>query len=147
MSESHAASIFTESLLTIIRQQRHLATRVIVATQEPTISPKLLDLSSMTIVHRFTSPSWLQALKSHLAGISDNEESSQRDVSEIFKEIVNLEAGQALLFSPSAILDTVNDQEGDGSINLRPKKLGLRYVKLRVRKRLTADGGRSILAA
>ncbi len=146
MSESRAASTFTESLLTIIRQQRHLATRVIIATQEPTISPKLLDLSSMTIVHRFTSPSWLQALKTHLAGISNNDESSQRDVSEIFKEIVNLEAGQALLFSPSAILDTVNDQEGDGYINLRPKKLGLRYVKLRVRKRLTADGGRSILA-
>ncbi len=147
MSESRAASTFTESLLTIIRQQRHLATRVIIATQEPTISPKLLDLSSMTIVHRFTSPSWLQALKTHLAGISNNDESSsQRDVSEIFKEIVNLEAGQALLFSPSAILDTVNDQEGDGHINLRPKKLGLRYVKLRVRKRLTADGGRSILA-
>jgi len=100
----------------------------------------------MTIVHRFTSPSWLQALKTHLAGISNNDESSQRDVSEIFKEIVNLEAGQALLFSPSAILDTVNDQEGEGYINLRPKKLGLRYVKLRVRKRLTADGGRSILA-
>ncbi len=146
MSESRAASTFTESLLTIIRQQRHLATRVIIATQEPTISPKLLDLSSMTIVHPFTSPSWLQALKTHLAGISNNDESSQRDVSEIFKEIVNLEAGQALLFSPSAILDTVNDQEGDGYINLRPKKLGLRYVKLRVRKRLTADGGRSILA-
>lgn len=146
MSESRAASTFTESLLTIIRQQRHLATRVIIATQEPTISPKLLDLSSMTIVHRFTSPSWLQALKTHLAGISNNDESSQRDVSEIFKEIVNLEAGQALLFSPSAILDTVNDQEGEGYINLRPKKLGLRYVKLRVRKRLTADGGRSILA-
>ncbi len=146
MSESRAASTFTESLLTIIRQQRHLATRVIIATQEPTISPKLLDLSSMTIVHRFTSPSWLQALKTHLAGISNNDESSQRDVSEIFKEIVNLEAGQALLFSPSAILDTVNDQEGEGYINLRPKKLGLRYVKLRVRKRLTADGGRSIFA-
>jgi hypothetical protein len=146
MSESRAASTFTESLLTIIRQQRHLATRVIIATQEPTISPKLLDLSSMTIVHRFTSPSWLQALKTHLAGISNNDESSQRDVSEIFKEIVNLEAGQALLFSPSAVLDTVNDQEGDGYINLRPKNLGLRYVKLRVRKRLTADGGRSILA-
>ncbi len=147
MSDSKAANTFTESLLTIIRQQRHLATRVTVATQEPTISPKLLDLSSMTIVHRFTSPSWLQVLKTHLAGISNDDESSQRDVTEIFKTIVNLEAGQALLFSPSAILDMMDDQEGNAYVNLRPMKLGLRYVKMRVRKRLTADGGRSILAA
>lgn len=146
MSESRAASTFTESLLTIIRQQRHLATRVIIATQEPTISPKLLDLSSMTIVHRFTSPDWLQVLKTHLAGISDDDESSKRDVNEIFRTIVTLEAGQALLFSPSAILDTANDHGGNDYTNLRPKKLGLQYVKMRVRQRLTADGGRSILA-
>ncbi len=147
MSDTKAANTFTETLLTIIRQQRHLATRVIIATQEPTISPKLLDLSSMTIVHRFTSPHWLEALKTHLAGISNGDGSSERDVKEIFKTIVNLEAGQALLFSPSAILDLAKDHEDDDYVELRTKKLGLRYIKMRVRQRLTADGGRSILAA
>lgn len=63
MTATDSSSQFTESLLSVIRQQRHLATRVIIATQEPTISPALLDLSSMTIVHRFTSPSWLAALR------------------------------------------------------------------------------------
>ena len=147
MSDSSAANAFTESLLTIIRQQRHLATRVIIATQEPTISPKLLDLSSMTIVHRFSSPSWLQALKTHLAGVPNDDEASERNAAKIFDTIANLGTGQALLFSPSAILDMADDEEGNDGGEMKTRKLGLRYVKMRVRKRLTADGGRSILAA
>lgn len=141
MTATDSSSQFTESLLSVIRQQRHLATRVIIATQEPTISPALLDLSSMTIVHRFTSPSWLAALKSHLAGVSSEGDASKRDVAQIFKQIVNLNAGQALLFSPSAMLGVE-----DGQTGLKMKKLGTGYVKVQVRKRLTADGGRSILA-
>ncbi|KAK3174211.1 hypothetical protein OEA41_001455 [Lepraria neglecta] len=144
MTATSSSSQFTESLLSVIRQQRHLATRIIIATQEPTISPALLDLSSMTIVHRFTSPSWLTALKSHLAGVSIEREVSKRDVAKIFKQIVNLEAGEALLFSPSAMTGPDKDA---GLEDLKMQKLGLGYVKVRVRQRLTADGGRSILAA
>lgn len=141
-----SSSSFTESLLSVIRQQRHLATRVIIATQEPTISPKLLDLSSMTIVHRFTSPSWLQALRSHLAGVSKFERNDGRDIKEIFDKIVNLEAGEALLFSPSMMLNVTEGGLGDAKV-LRTEKLGMRYLKMRVRNRLTADGGKSIMAA
>ena len=145
MSSTASASTFTENLLSVIRQQRHLATRVIIATQEPTISPKLLDLSSMTIVHRFTSPEWLAALKSHLAGVAGVCDESKRDIKEIFRTIVNLDVGEALLFSPSAMLKVA---EGVGSKDKElVQKLGMAYVKMRVRKRLTADGGRSILAA
>ena len=144
MTATSSSSQFTESLLSVIRQQRHLATRIIIATQEPTISPAILDLSSMTIVHRFTSPSWLAALKSHLAGVSIEGEVSKRDVAEIFKQIVNLEAGEALLFSPSAMIEPDKDA---GLQGLKMQKLGPGYVKVRVRQRLTADGGRSILAA
>lgn len=139
MSGAESASTFTESLLSVIRQQRHLATRVVIATQEPTISSKLLELSSLTVVHRFTSPSWLQTLKAHLAGVSSMDESSNRNVSSIFNMIVNLQAGQALLFSPCAMLDM--KAEGD------MVKLGTRFVKIKIRKRLTTDGGRSIMAA
>jgi len=144
MTGTSSSSQFTESLLSVIRQQRHLATRIIIATQEPTISPALLDLSSMTIVHRFTSPNWLAALKSHLAGVSSEGHASKRDVVKIFDQIVNLEAGEALLFSPSAMTGPEKDT---GHRGLRMQKLGTGYVKVRVRKRLTADGGRSILAA
>ena len=142
-----SSSSFTESLLSVIRQQRHLATRVIIATQEPTISPKLLDLCSMTIVHRFTSPSWLQALKSHLAGVSIFDDDETRDLKTIFKKIVNLEAGEALLFSPSMILSVSEGGTAPGAKVLQTVKLGMGYVQMRVRNRVTADGGRSILAA
>jgi len=143
MNGTTAANAFTEDLLGIIRQQRHLATRVIIATQEPTISPKLLDLCSMTFVHRFTSPEWMGTLRKHLAGASgigldDNDESEKHNVKEIFGEIVKLNAGQALLFSPSAMLDV--NAEG------KAQKLGLGYVKVGIRKRITTDGGRSIMA-
>ncbi|MCJ1308201.1 hypothetical protein MMC25_001854 [Agyrium rufum] len=162
MSSSDAASAFTENLLQVIRQQRHLATRVIIATQEPTISPKLLSLCSMTVVHRFTSPDWMSSLKHHLAGISspfDNEgrKSNHRDAAEIFHTIVNLDTGHALLFAPSAMLDVVEEEPDKtpaignelgkgGTANLRAQKLGMGYVKLRIRKRITVDGGRSIMS-
>lgn len=143
MTATSSSSQFTQSLLEVIREQRHLAARVIIATQEPTISPALLDLSSMTIVHRFTSPSWLTTLKSHLAGMSVEGETSKRDIAGIFKQIVNLEAGQALLFSPSSM--TGADLKADHD-QLKMQKLGVGYLKIGVRKRLTEDGGRSILA-
>lgn len=214
MTGTASALSFTESLLQVIRQQRHLATRVIIATQEPTISPKLLDLASITIVHRFTSPDWMRSLQSHLAGVSSQDE-SRRDVQAIFPKIVTLDAGEALLFAPSAMLDFEDDNkhhqqpeiaptasqtsagkgkmattttapavasnaseglatiheeqteeqeeqedrpgQGQGqerdqeagpspAFKLRAKKLGMEYIKVRVRKRLTADGGRSIMA-
>ncbi|KAL8787940.1 MAG: hypothetical protein Q9213_001967 [Squamulea squamosa] len=149
MSESGTSASFTNSLLSAIRLRRHYGTRVIISTQEPTISPKLLDLCSMTIVHRFTSPDWMLALKGHLAAVSELAEGdSQSNVREIFKTIVNLEAGQALLFSPSAMLGTRLVPGSDASSrDAKIPKLGLRYVKMRVRSRLTADGGKSVMAA
>lgn len=144
MTGTDSSTAFTESLLSVIRQQRHLGTRVIIATQEPTISPKLLDLTSMTIVHRFTSPAWLTELKSHLAAVSSESEASKRGVQDLFEKIVALDAGEALVFSPSAMLG-VDSRDGSGSP--RMLKLGTRYIKVRVRQRITADGGRSILAA
>ena len=141
MSEDANAATLTQTLLSVIRQQRHLATRVVIATQEPTISPKLLDLSTMTIVHRFSSPDWLSTLKAHLAG------AAYVDEQEIFKAIDALHSGEALLFSQSAIMDLGVSSDAQGNRALKAQKLGMRYIKIEVRKRLTADGGRSIMAA
>ena len=143
MNGTDSSSAFTTSLLSVIRQQRHLATRVIIATQEPTISPSLLDLSSMTIVHRFTSPAWHEALKSHLAAISSGGGASKQKVRDIFDQMVRLGTGEAFVFAPSAMLG-VDDQGGVGSP--QTLKLGTQYIKLRVRNRVTTDGGKSILA-
>ncbi|KAJ3493353.1 hypothetical protein NLG97_g4788 [Lecanicillium saksenae] len=126
MTGSTECEVLTERLLSAIRLQRHLAARVFISTQEPTISPKLLDLCSATIVHRFTSPEWLNTLKQHLAGASrlaiatnsvfeDNEverndrvapilrgRDSETLLADIFHEIVSLHTGEALLFAPNA---------------------------------------------
>lgn len=54
--------------MTVIRQQRHLATRVVVSTQEPTVVPeKFVDLCSFVIAHRFSSPTWLKHLAEHVS--------------------------------------------------------------------------------
>lgn len=140
MTPTASATAFTDKLLQLIRQQRHLATRVVISTQEPTISPRLLDLCTVTIVHRFTSPEWFRTLCNHLAGVSTLDElgvAAKRDVRSIFVEIVELEPGEALMFSPSAMLEV------EGEV---PRKLGMEWLKVRVRRRLTEDGGKSILA-
>ena len=147
MTGTDSANTFTENLLQVIRQQRHLATRIIIATQEPTISPKLLDLSTMTIVHRFSSPDWFTVLRKHLAGVSGFDGEPGRDIKSILRKIVQLEAGEALLFSPTAIVDLVKQRSlSDFDTELTIEKLGMAYLKIRVRKRLTADGGKSIMA-
>ena len=67
-TQSGASSRLTDSLLSVIRQQRHLATRVIISTQEPTVVPsKFLDLCSFIIAHRFSSPKWLKLLADHVS--------------------------------------------------------------------------------
>lgn len=76
LTENTSSSRLTESLLSVIRQQRHLATRVVISTQEPTVVPsKFLDLCSFIIAHRFSSPTWLNHLVKHVAAgatISDD---------------------------------------------------------------------------
>ena len=128
--------------------QRHLACRVIIATQEPTISPRLLDLCSFIIVHRFTSPDWLKVLRNHLVAASL--ETSTKTASEVLErilvQIINLNAGEALLFAPSAILDVENVADRGETAKWRLGRLGISYLKVRIRHRLTSNGGKSVLA-
>ena len=146
LTRTAAAQAFTERLAQLVRLQRHMGVRVAIATQEPTLGPELLDLSSVAVVHRFTSPAWMVALREHLAGVAvvgveRDKDGRKRDVDRLFAEIVRLDAGEALVFSPAAMLNVVA-RGGE----LEPAKLGSRYIKMRVRKRLTADGGRSVRA-
>lgn len=160
MNSSVEASAFTETLLSVVRLQRHLAARVVISTQEPTISTALLNLCSVTIVHRFTSPEWLRVLRHHIAGAADDPFSSKTTTADcpktqgegeggesesesvsLFNRIVRLRVGEALLFSPGAI---VGASVRDGDVNYH--HLGAEYLTVRIRSRLTWDGGRSILS-
>ena len=125
---------FNQAICSIIRQQRHLAARVIISTQEPTVVPSsMLDLMSYIICHRFSSPSWIRHLHGHISTHTETTTGAQSwgDL------VVNLETGEALLFSPSALCT-----DGNGQV----VKLGNGYVHLFTRPRITRDGGQSILA-
>ena len=159
-----------------MRQQRHLGTRVVIATQEPTISPSFLDLCNVTIIHRFTSPAGFKAIKAHLAGATASKmKSRENDEWKIFRRIVRLATGEALLFCPTGLLDTMkSDLERDieeekecelseadeygskGGMELTINQelatgeydvlqLGSGHVHLRVRRRITVDGGQSLM--
>lgn len=153
MTDTSPAQKLTDNLLSVIRQQRHLATRVLISTQEPTISPKLLDLCNVIIAHRFTSPEWLSFMKRHLAAIAVEAESNA-----LLARIVGLNEGEAYLFAPAGIISNRDfeqiyareDPDGEGGSDEDEdedvSKLGLGYLKVKVRKRLTEDGGKSILA-
>ncbi|KAJ5895540.1 hypothetical protein N7495_007231 [Penicillium taxi] len=156
MSNSIEAENFTNTLLSTVRLQRHLGVRIMISTQEPTISSALLSLCSVTIVHRFSSPAWSRALQCHIAGAAfdkkihrnatrgEEDEESIRKPSEmaIFDQIVSLQVGEALLFSPSAIIGTSAKDPGAFTFS----RLGSGYVVLKVRDRLTEDGGKSIVS-
>jgi hypothetical protein len=128
------ADRFNQSICSIIRQQRHLAARVVVSTQEPTVVPSsMLDLMSYIICHRFSSPSWIRHLRGHVSIHTETTAGAQpwEDT------VVDLETGEALLFSTSALC-----VDGNG----RLVKLGNGHIHLFTRPRITRDGGQSILA-
>ncbi len=58
-----------------IREMRHQATSVVIASQDPLSVPRaVIELTSILLLHRMTSPAWLKHLKgaiSALDGISE----------------------------------------------------------------------------
>ncbi|GJE88163.1 hypothetical protein PsYK624_042460 [Phanerochaete sordida] len=148
-SQSGTSARLTDSLLSVIRQQRHLATRVVISTQEPTVVPtKFLDLCSFIIAHRFSSPKWLRLLANHVSAAEDT-------FDELFSKIVALRTGQAIMFAPngvglraSARAEQSDSDSGVGTSDdagaVAPLAQG--YLHVQSRLRVTRDGGHSILA-
>jgi hypothetical protein len=131
MLKTPGAKSLNETLLQIIRLQRHHGARVIVLTQEPTLLTDLISLCSVTVIHRFSSPEWFSAIKRHIPITDEN-----RD--DLMRRIESLKMGQVILYSPSAVLgfDDHNRLVTGTS----------RMIDVRVRRRLTSDGGQSVLA-
>ena len=131
MSDSPGSKFLADSLYHTIRVQRHLGTRMIISTQEPTVSTDLIALCNMTVIHRFSSPTWYAALKRHISALGDDDKA-------LMQRIEGLETGEALVYCPNTVL-AKND---DGSL---VKATG-RLLKVNIRKRITQDGGESIMA-
>ncbi|KAG1715954.1 hypothetical protein ID866_1243 [Astraeus odoratus] len=141
LSPNKAVTGLTKSLLTLTREQRHLAMRVIISTQEPTvIPPVLLDLCTVSILHRFSSPSWWQHLSNHVSADISGDDA--------FDRVVRLETGEAIVLAPSGF-GVFPDAPSSGSKqNTTVPKLnqfGRRYILMKTRRRVTLDGGSSIL--
>lgn len=66
---------------------------------------ELLDLCDVSIIHRFRSPTWSEALKNHLAGMVWSGGADSTSGKRVFDTIVGLGDGEALLFCPGAYLD------------------------------------------
>lgn len=134
LTASAEATELTSDLISVIRQKRHMGARVIVATQETTVSNTFVDLCDESIIHRFNSPKWYQTLREHLAGAC----TSNRDKDSMFRDIVKLSTGEALLFCPTAILR----MESGSAVSLQDGE-----IKILVRDRLSTDEGQSIQAS
>ncbi|KAG5648683.1 hypothetical protein DXG03_000029 [Asterophora parasitica] len=133
LSATRASSGLTNALLTLTRQQRHLSMRVIISTQEPTVVPAvLLDLCGVIFLHRFSSPSWWEHLVKHVSADFTGSDAA-------FDKVVRLQAGQAIVLAPSALGVF---SHGNNRIL---SQLGRRYLVMKTRKRVTRDGGASIL--
>ena len=131
MSDSPGSKFLADCLYDTITQQRHLGTRMIISTQEPNVSTNLIALCNMTVIHRFSSPTWYATLKRHISALNDDDKT-------LMQRIDGLETGEALVYCPSTVL-AKND---DGSL---VKPTG-RLLKVNIRKRITEDGGESIMA-
>lgn len=78
-------------------------------------------------------------------GDADDDSKSKNDtkiMEQILDDVVTLKVGEALLFAPSAMVGTKTNVDQDTAI----KRLGMEYLKISIRSRLTIDGGKSIMA-
>jgi DNA helicase HerA-like ATPase len=130
MLNTPGSRILNDYLATLIRLQRHKGARIVISTQEPTVSTDLIALCAVTVVHRFTSPAWYAALKKHINAMDDDNDT--------MRQIECLDTGEALVYSPNSVLE----KNFDGSL---VKATG-RLIRLSIRKRITRDGGESIMA-
>jgi DNA helicase HerA-like ATPase len=130
MLNTPGSKVLTEYLTRVIRLQRHLGARVVISIQEPTVSTDLIALCSVTVIHRFTSPAWYNALKKHINAMDDDDK--------IMHDIEGLETGEAIVYAPNAVLD----RNEDGTL---VKATGC-LLRLNIRDRVTLDGGESIMA-
>ncbi|KAG6903380.1 hypothetical protein C0995_013133 [Termitomyces sp. Mi166 len=101
---------------------------------EPTVVPPvLLDLCSVVFIHRFSSPSWWEHVIKHV--------STDFDGSNTFDKVVKLHTGQAIVLAPSALGMFASPTSAEKVLD----RFGRRYLVMKTRKRVTQDGGASVL--
>jgi hypothetical protein len=117
----------TDQLVSVMSKQQQLGIHTIVATQEPTLDPRLLNLFDVKIVHRFNSPARARLLQDHLTGAAVNPEP------DLFRDTVCLQTDQALIFCPTARIHLKEGTTGQHAAELKPG-----YIRVKIRPSFTA---------
>jgi DNA phosphorothioation-dependent restriction protein DptH len=100
----------------IIREMRHQATSIVIASQDPLSVPRsVIELTSLLVLHRMTSPQWLKHLKSAISSLETVTET----------QVSALVPGEALVWA---------QRSTDPRFSQRPQKI---YI----RPRVTRHGG------
>jgi DNA helicase HerA-like ATPase len=91
-----------------IREMRHQATSVILASQDPLSVPRaVIELTSLLILHRMTSPQWLKHLKGAISALDGLSEG----------HLASLGPGEALVWA---------QRSTDPRFTQRPQKIEIR---------------------
>jgi hypothetical protein len=111
-----AESELIGQLVETIRQMRHHATSVVLASQDPLSVPRVvIELSTVLVLHRMTSPQWLKHLKSAIVALEGVEES----------QLAALLPGEALVWAQRST----------------DKRFTQKPMKVNIRPRVTQHGG------
>lgn len=103
-------------VVAMIREMRHWATSVVIASQDPLSVPRaIIELTSILVLHRMTSPQWLKHLRSAIVALDDVQDGA----------VTSLQPGEALVWS---------QRSTDKRYTLRPQKVS-------IRPRFTQHGG------
>lgn len=103
-------------VVSMIREMRHWATSVVIASQDPLSVPRaIIELTSILVLHRMSSPQWLKHLRSAIVSLDDVQDAA----------ITALLPGEALVWAQRST----------------DKRFTLRAQKVTVRPRFTQHGG------
>lgn len=120
-AHKYMETAFIDDVVSVVREMRHKGTTVLIASQDPKSVPlPLIELSSMIILHQFSSPEWLKHIQKGVIALQDL--SAGR--------LNMLQKGQAYVWSREA---THHEFE-------------TKAVKVDIRPRVTKHGGSTVKA-
>jgi DNA helicase HerA-like ATPase len=106
----------TGSIIELVREMRHKATSILIASQEPRSVPvSLIELSTEIILHRFSSPEWLKHVQRANVALGTLRPT----------DLGGLKAGEAYIWSSKATEEIFTS----------------RSIKIDLRPRVTKHGG------
>ena len=109
------------SITRVIREMRHDGVSIMIASQDPTSLPnEIIELSSIVILHKFSSPNWVKHVQKSITSLSS-----------LTPTMMNsLKSGEAYLWAGKST---------DENITVHP-------IKIEIRPRVTKHGGDTISA-